>query len=417
MSPDQSNTNSTPETMRVAVLGSTGSIGTQTLDTITHLNMLHKQGQHPTHYEVVALAAGSNTTMLSEQSAQHPDALIGVSSASASSEPLDQRRLIHADDAPTRLVEETRPDLVVGAIVGIAGLASTLRSAELGINLALANKESLVAAGHLVTHAATQSGASILPVDSEHAGLWQCMLALMGPHYTPPTLNAPGSIRKVTLTASGGPFRDRSLESIEHATLQEALDHPTWSMGKKVSIDSATLMNKALELIEARWLFGLDSDQLDAVIHPQSAAHAFLETEDGSIVAHLGPTDMRCAIQHALTHPDRASMQPDPMDLARLGSLDFRAIDPDRFPAIGLAKSVIARGGSAGAVFNAANEAAVEAFLRNELNFGSITRIVSETLESFDCESAATLDEVLAVHQAAKDLANTLITKHSASRA
>lgn len=417
MSSDPTNTDHAPSTMRVAVLGSTGSIGTQTLESIAHLNELHDHGRHPTRYEIVALAASTNTEALAQQSGSHPTARIGVSSMGAPVDTLDQPRLIHAADAPTQLIEETRPDLVVGAIVGIAGLASTLRAVELGIDLALANKESLVAAGDLVTQAAARSGARIFPVDSEHAGVWQCMLALTGSDYAPPSLTAPSEIRKVTLTASGGPFRERSLESIEHASVQEALEHPTWSMGTKVSIDSATLMNKALELIEARWLFGLSADQLDAVIHPQSAVHAFIETTDGSVLAHLGPTDMRCPIQHALTHPDRAPMQPKPLNIAELGSLEFSAIDPERFPAIGLAKSVIQQGDSAGAVFNAANEAAVEAFLNGELKFGAITRVVSETLEQSESQPASTLDEILGLHHSTKRLTNQLITTHSASRA
>lgn len=395
--------------MRVAVLGSTGSIGTQTLDTIAHLNALHEQGVHPTRYDIVALAAGSNTVTLAQQSKLYPAAKIGVSSMEASVESLDQRRLIHSTDAPTTLIEETRPDLVVGAIVGIAGLASTLRAVELGIDLALANKESLVAAGDLVTQAAARSGARIFPVDSEHAGVWQCMLALTKSDYAPPSLSAPADIRMVTLTASGGPFRERSLESIENASVQEALNHPTWSMGQKVSIDSATLMNKALELIEARWLFGLGADQLDAVIHPQSAVHAFIETGDGSVLAHLGPTDMRCPIQHALTHPSRAPMQPKPLNLAELGSLDFSEINPERFPAIQIAKSVIKRGGSAGATLNAANEAAVEAFLSGRLSFGAITRVISETLDGYEVQPASTLEDILEVHHSTKRFVNQLI--------
>lgn len=417
MSSDPTNTDHAPTTMRVAVLGSTGSIGTQTLESIAHLNALHDQGLHPTRYEIVALAACANTETLAQQSGSHPSAKIGVSSMDASVDSLDQNLLIHADDAPTQLIEETRPDLVVGAIVGIAGLASTLCAVELGIDLALANKESLVAAGNLVTQAADRSGARIFPVDSEHAGVWQCMLSLTNLNYAPPSLTAPTEIRKVTLTASGGPFRERSLASVEHASVQEALDHPTWSMGTKVSIDSATLMNKALELIEARWLFGLRADQLDAVIHPQSAVHAFIETIDGSVLAHLGPTDMRCPIQHALTHPHRAPMQPKPLNIAELGSLDFSAIDPERFPAIELAKTVIQQGGSAGAVFNAANEAAVEAFLKGELGFGAITRVVAETLERSESTTASTLDEILNLHHSTKRLTNQLITTHSASRA
>ncbi len=394
--------------VRVAVLGSTGSIGTQTLETIKHLNALNSKGQHPTRYEVVALCANSDTTTLKSQANANPDATLGVCDLRADTSALDGPSVIHDPDAPKTLVEQTNPDLVIAAIVGIAGLPSTLRAAQLGINIALANKESLVAGGKLVTEAAVSSGASILPIDSEHAGLWQCLLSLNGPDYTPPS-SAQRSINRVTLTASGGPFRDQSLEDIQNATVEQALKHPTWSMGQKVSIDSATLMNKALELIEAHWLFGLSAEQLDAVIHPQSTVHAFVETIDGSTLAHLGPTDMRCPIQHALTHPDRAPLQSEPLDLTTLSSLDFTSIDPERFPAIGLAKRVISAGSSAGTVFNAANEAAVESFLNHQLRFGDITAIVKNTLDRYDHHAVDTLDAILDTHEQAKSIALDLI--------
>ncbi len=399
-----------PPTRRVAVLGSTGSIGTQTLDTIEHLNTLHKQGKHPTHYEVVALAARENTTILAQQSAAHPTAALGVCCPDTDTSTLDSSKLIHATDAPTTLVEQTQPDLIIASIVGIAGLPSTLRAAELGIDIALANKESLVAAGHLVTQAALSNNAALLPVDSEHAGLHQCLLALTSPHYTPPTQSPIPNIKSVTLTASGGPFRNATLDQIQHATPDQALNHPTWNMGKKVSIDSATLVNKGLELIEAHWLFGLSADQLDAVIHPQSTIHALVETNDASILAHLGPTDMRCPIQHALTHPNRAPAQTPSLDLAALGSLDFEPIDPARFPAINLAKRVIKQADSAGVVFNAANEAAVEAFLSNQINFGAITQIIERTLDQYTHHPIDTLDSVLQAHDRAMSIASEHIT-------
>ncbi len=399
-----------PPIRRVAVLGSTGSIGTQTLDTIEHLNTLHEQGRHPTHYEVVALAARENTAVLAQQSAAHPSATLGVCCPDADTSNLDQSKLLHATDAPTTLVEQTQPDLVLASIVGIAGLPSTLRAAELGIDIALANKESLVAAGHLVTKAAIENNAALLPVDSEHAGLHQCLLALTSPHYTPPTPSPIPNIKRVTLTASGGPFRTSTLEQINNATPDQALNHPTWNMGKKVTIDSATLVNKGLELIEAHWLFGLSADQLDAVIHPQSTIHALVETNDASILAHLGPTDMRCPIQHALTHPSRAQAQAPSLNLAALGSLDFEPIDPARFPAINLAKRVIEQADSAGVVFNAANEAAVEAFLSNQINFGAITQIIERTLDQYTHHPIDTLDSVLQAHDQAMSIASQHIT-------
>lgn len=388
---------------RVAVMGSTGSIGTQTLDTIAHLNTLCDKDLHPTRYEVVALAAGKDTATLAKQSAQHPEALLGVSCPDADTSVLNSTNLTHATNAPTQLVEQSNPDLVIASIVGIAGLPSSLRAAQLGINIALANKESLVAAGSLLTTTARDNNAALLPIDSEHAGLWQCLQALT--RENPPYKLAPASVQKVTLTASGGPFRNHSLEEIQNATPDQALKHPTWSMGKKVSIDSATLINKALELIEAHWLFALSADQLDAVIHPQSIVHALLQTNDHSILAHLGPTDMRCPIQHALTHPLRTTSQSTPLDLAQLGALEFQPIDPDRFPAINLAKQVIQTGNTAGVVFNAANETAVEAFLNDQIPFGDITTIITTTLNQYNHHPANNLDSVMTAHHAAKKIA------------
>jgi len=410
---------SSPQRLRVAILGSTGSIGTQTLETIAYLNDLNTKSKHPTRYEVVALCANQSVSKLAQQSSAFPDAILGLTDPDSEAGEFETSALIHHPDAATKLVEDTLPDLVIGAIVGIAGLSSTLRSAQLGINIALANKESLVAGGKIVTDAAFKSGAKILPIDSEHAGLWQCLLSLVGPGYAPPSATPPGSIRRVTLTASGGPFRNKTLPEIQNSTIEQALNHPTWTMGKKVSIDSATLMNKALELIEARWLFGLSADQLDAVIHPQSTVHAFVETVDGSVLAHMGPTDMRCPIQHALTHPLRAPAQSKPLDLATLCSLGFEPVDHDRFPAINLARHVISAGNdsgnSAGTVLNAANEAAVEAFLGSRIRFGAITTVVQDTLDRFDHCPAESLGNVLDIHNRAKSMAIDFI--HSGAAA
>ncbi len=414
MPADTSNPVPAPPLLRVAILGSTGSIGTQTLETIEHLNTLNAQGKHPTRYEVVAMCAHQNTAKLAQQAVAHPGATLGLTNPDSGTKDTDPSSLIHHPNAATTLIEDTRPDLVIGAIVGIAGLPSTLRAAQLGINIALANKESLVAGGRIVTGALFESGAKIYPVDSEHAGLWQCLLSLEGPNYAPPS-NALESIRRVTLTASGGPFLDRSLAEIQDATIEQALNHPTWTMGKKVSIDSATLMNKALELIEAHWLFGLSADQLDAVIHPQSTVHAIVETIDGSTLAHMGPTDMRCPIQHTLTHPNRAQSQARPLDITTLGSLDFKPISSTRFPAINIAKEVIRNGDSAGPVLNAANEAAVEAFLNKQIAFGAITTIVQSTLERFDHRAADSLETVLGIHDQAKAIATELINSSAAA--
>ena len=401
-----------PALRRIAILGSTGSIGTQTLAAINHLNQLHAQDLHPTRYEVVALCAHNNSQTLAMQAEDHASAKLGICDPGADTSQIHNAGLIHASDAPTQLIEHSNPDLVIAAIVGIAGLPSTLRAAELGIDIALANKESLVAGGSLVTKAAQQSGCTLLPIDSEHNGLWQCLQSLTD--QSPPFKSPIPDIQRVTLTASGGPFRDCTLSEIEHATPEQALNHPTWDMGAKVSIDSATLINKALKLIEAHWLFNLSADQLEAVIHPQSTIHALVQTHDHSVLAHLGPTDMRCPIQHALTHPLRAPSQSTPLDLPTLGSLDFLPIDPERFPAINLAKRVITEAQSTGVVLNAANEAAVDAFLDHRINFGSITNIISRTLDEYEHHDIDSLESIMESHNRAMSLARNTIDSFSA---
>jgi 1-deoxy-D-xylulose-5-phosphate reductoisomerase len=377
--------------LRIAILGSTGSIGTQTRAVIEHCNAIaaHKR------FEIVGLCAGSDARTLLEQA----DAL-GVRELALCDDqsPIDDggRNLRRGACAARRLIEDTQPDLVVGAIVGIAGLDSTLFAAQQGIDIALANKESLVAGGQLVIDAARASGARILPIDSEHAGVWQCLLAVLGRDYTPPQ-PIDESIHRITLTASGGAFRDWSRDEILRATPADALNHPNWSMGAKVTTDSASLMNKGLELIEAHHLFGIARDKLDAVVHPQSIVHAFVECADGSTIAQLGAPDMRCPIQHALCFPQRAQGVSDRLDLQTLSQLDFEPIDHERFPAVRIALDTISKGGTAGAILNAANEIAVEAFLNEHIRFGQITEIVRSTIDAVDTQPNATLD---AVHEA-----------------
>jgi len=393
-----------PETRRVAIMGSTGSVGTQPLRVIEHLNALCARGVHPTRYEVVALVAGRNARVLAAQADAHPGAVLGLCDAGADPGPLESGRLIHASDAATRVLDARDCDLVVASIVGIAGLPSTLRAAELGLDIALANKESLVAAGSLVTGAARRSGARLLPIDSEHAGLWQCVLALTAPDAAPP-MDLHGRIDRVTLTASGGALRDLSDADYARATAADALDHPTWDMGDKVTIDCATLMNKGLELIEAHHLFGIGADKLDAVIHPQSIVHALVRTRDASVLAHLGPTDMRCPIQHALTHPARCPAAPDPIDLTTIGSLDFRPIDPQRHPSIGLALRAIALGDGAGAVLNAANEVAARAFMRGDIALPRIASLAREMLDGASSDPVRSLDDALAIDERTRRVA------------
>jgi 1-deoxy-D-xylulose-5-phosphate reductoisomerase len=320
-------------------------------------------------------------------------------------------------------VREVECDLVISSIVGFAGLGATLAAVEMGVDVALANKETLVAAGSLVTDTARRTGSRLLPVDSEHSGVWQCLMGLpshplpVGEGGERPRGSEPGEgvlvppcalgseVRRVTLTASGGALRDWPLDQLQHATAKDALAHPTWSMGPKVTIDCASLMNKALELIEAHWLFGLKSDRLGAIIHPQSIIHAFVETSDGSVLAQLGAPDMRTPIQVALTHPDRAPVAPARLDVTKLASLDFRPIDEKRYPAYALAKRVMdapESKGSLGAIVNAANEEAVDAFMKGDIDFGAIAHAVRDAMDTIPARPIRSLADVLAADAEAR---------------
>jgi 1-deoxy-D-xylulose-5-phosphate reductoisomerase len=388
---------------RVIVLGSTGSIGTQTLEVIAHLNALTEHGKHNTRYEVVGLAAGSDHDTLFAQARS-----LGVRElalASAPTSPPEGINLRTGQDAPRQLVDDVECDLVVGAIVGIAGLPSVLRAVERGVDVALANKESLVAAGELVTHAAFESGARLLPLDSEHAGVWQCLAALDRHHPCPP-MHCTDCVSRVILTASGGAFRDKSRHQVEHATMDDALNHPNWDMGAKVTIDSATLMNKALELLEAHWLFGLPADRLGAVIHPQSIVHAMIECADASVIAQLGMPDMKAPIQYALCDGHRPPACAPRLDVTTMGSLDFMEIDPHRFPAIDLAMHAINAAGNTGAALNAANEFAVQAFMQGRLPFGQIDRCVAHVLASWKTNPIQRIEDVRDADARARALAD-----------
>ena len=282
-------------------------------------------------------------------------------------------------------------DWTMAAIVGIAGLKSAMAALSSGGTVALANKESLVSAGTLMTGAAKANGATLLPVDSEHNAVFQCF-----------DHAAPGSIRKVTLTASGGPFRDWSIEAMRAATPAQAVKHPNWSMGAKISVDSATLMNKGLELIEAYHLFPLPPQGFDAIIHPQSVVHALVDYIDGSVLAQLGTPDMRTPIAHSLAWPRRMATPCRPLDLAAVGRLDFMAPDPERFPALGIARDVLTAGGARPAILNAANEIAVAAFLAGRIGFLDIALIVRKVLDRYDPPAPASLDDVFAIDAEAR---------------
>ncbi|MBL9031410.1 MAG: 1-deoxy-D-xylulose-5-phosphate reductoisomerase [Phycisphaerae bacterium] len=406
-----------PEPRRVILLGSTGSIGTQTLEVIDHLNSLHAQGLWPARFRVVGLSAHSNASLLAAQARRFAVRDLALATPPPSDADFAEHVLRRGPDAPERLVRQVDADLVVAAMSGVAGLPSTLAAVELGRDLALANKEALVAAGELIVPAARRTGSRLLPVDSEHSAVWQLLAPLLLPSPASPTppaaprvqvplpLSTPFAppvsleplVARVMLTASGGPFRTWTKDQLQHATPAQALNHPTWSMGRKITIDSASLMNKALELIEAHWLFGLPPDRLDAIIHPQSIVHAMIEHADGALLAQLAAPDMRLPIQHALTFPVRAPASARRLDLASLSRLHFEPVDPERFPALDLARAAMARGTGpgAGATLNAANEAAVEAFIAGRVPFPRIASLVAEALDSLPAAPIHSLSDVL----------------------
>ncbi|MBI4898822.1 MAG: 1-deoxy-D-xylulose-5-phosphate reductoisomerase [Actinobacteria bacterium] len=349
---------------RVLILGATGSIGQQALDVV----------QRNDELTVVGLSAGTKWEQLVELARQHGVSRIALAdeyAAAKASESWTGGDVLSGPDGLIRLIAETECDIVLNALVGSAGLGPTIAALGEGIDLALANKESLVVGGDLVTQLAEGTGAQLLPVDSEHSALFQLVAG-----------ERPGTVDKLVLTASGGPFRGRSKSDLAAVTVEQALDHPTWKMGGKITIDSATLMNKGLEVIEAHHLFGFDYDAIDVIVHPQSIIHSLIQLNDGSTLAHLGYPDMRVPISYALNHPSREDVPLRPLDLAELGSLTFEQPDRDAFPCLRIAEAAGRAGGSAPCVMNAANEVAVEAFLRGEIPFNGIPALIERTLET-----------------------------------
>ncbi len=348
---------------RLAILGSTGSIGVQALDVISR-----SSGE----LRVVALSAASAWEPLLEQARQLGVRRIALSdpdAAALAAESWTEGEVLAGPDGLVRLITESECDMVLNAIVGSAGLVPTVAALGEGIDLALANKESLVVGGELVTALAEATGAAIIPVDSEHSALHQLLAS-----------ERPGTVDRLILTASGGPFRGRSRFELEEVTVEQALAHPTWEMGGKITIDSATLMNKGLELIEAHYLFGTPYEQIDVVVHPQSIIHSLVQLCDGATLAHLGYPDMRVPISHALHFPERVDVPVRPLDLVELGSLTFEAPDPDTFGCLRLAREAAITGGTAPCTLNAANEVAVHAFLAGRLRFLEIAAVIEETL-------------------------------------
>ena len=348
---------------RVAILGATGSIGRQAIEIVA---------AHP-ELELCALQSGS--TPLDELAAQH-----AVEHAQVGGDPV-------------HLLERSVPDIVLNAVVGFAGVRATLWALEQGVTLALANKESLVAAGGLALAAQERGGGLLLPVDSEHSALHQCLEG-----------RDRASVAGLVLTASGGPFRGRTRDELADVTAEQALAHPTWHMGPKITVDSATLANKGLELIEAHWLFGLPYDAIEVVVHPSSIVHSLVRLRDGALLAHLGLPDMRVPISYALTYPSRSATPVPQLPLEGL-TLAFEAVDDDAFPLLGLARSAGERGGTAPCAYNAANEVAVAAFLEGRLAFADIASVVEETLARVDGAPARDLDELVAADDEARRLA------------
>ncbi|MCC6579365.1 MAG: 1-deoxy-D-xylulose-5-phosphate reductoisomerase [Phycisphaeraceae bacterium] len=381
-------------TRRLIILGSTGSIGVNTLDVVAHLNATREQrqaaglsGRHDGYVQVVGLAAGRNVRKLVEQARAFAVTTVAVADAQAAEavrQALPDVRVFAGEDAALKLVEQVPCDEIIAAVVGSAGLPATLRAAEQGKLIGLANKETLVAAGALVTPTVRRCNARLLPVDSEHSAIFQCLEG-----------QPRQAVKRIVLTASGGPFRKATKQQMDNATVDEALNHPTWRMGPKITIDSATMMNKALEIIEAHWLFDLPATKIDVIIHPQSIAHSFVEFEDNSILAQMGPPDMRTPIQYALTYPDRPVGCSRAMDWSKLGTLEFEPPDHDRFGALKLAYDVIEAGGTAGAVFNGANEAAVAAFLAGRIRFGRIVQLAAEALSAIPARPVDSLAAAL----------------------
>jgi 1-deoxy-D-xylulose-5-phosphate reductoisomerase len=369
---------------RILIVGSTGSIGTQALDVV----------ERNAELEVVGLAAASSWELLLEQAAAHGVTRVALADPDAAARASEHSKVevLRGPEGLVELITDTECDLVLNALVGSAGLGPTVAALGEGVDLALANKESLVVGGELVTALAEATSAQLLPVDSEHSALHQLIAG-----------ERPGTVDRLVLTASGGPFRGRT--DLESVTREEALAHPTWDMGGKITIDSATLMNKGLELIEAHHLFGVPYERIDVVVHPQSIIHAMVHLNDGASLAHLGYPDMRVPISYALNHPDRVDVPVRSLDLVELGALTFEAPDLDAFPCLRLAREAAEAGGTAPCVLNAANEVAVHAFLAGDLSFTGIARVIESTLYELPARPVRHFSDLYAADAEAREVA------------
>ena len=380
------------------MLGSTGSIGTKVLDVVRR-----SKGR----FSVKGLAAGENVELLAEQVRQFRPEVVSVMTAELADQVRSMTgfadtRVLYGKEGYKAVATVDGADLVVSAMVGAAGLIPTLAALEAGKDVALANKESLVTAGSLVTSLAREKGAAIIPIDSEHSAIFQCLRGY-----------PKKDVRRIVLTASGGPFKDRDIDELARVTPEEAVRHPRWSMGAKISVDSATLMNKGLEVIEARWLFDIPVDRIDVVVHPQSIVHSMVEFIDGSVLAQMGIPDMRVPIAYALAWPGRLEMDLPSLNLVESHSLVFEMPHWEKFPCLGLAYNAARKGGTATTALNAANEAAVEAFLQKRMGFTAIHEVVREVIEAFPVEDIRDIDDVLKADAMARLRAEGIILEKS----
>lgn len=388
----------------ITVLGSTGSIGNSTLALVR---------AHPEQFKVYALVAGRNLDLLIQQALEFQPEVVGISDESEFASLRDalcqtRTRVVAGQDACDALAGD-KVDLVVAGIVGLAGLASVHAAVTAGNVIALANKESLVSAGSIICDMAARKGARLLPLDSEHSAIFQCWSGWSGHQTEVGTPQDLTGVSHICLTASGGPFRERPLNSFESITRGEAVAHPNWKMGQKISVDSATMMNKGLEVIEAAWLFDMQPDQIEVVIHPQVVIHGLVYFRDGSVIGQLGSADMRTPISYAMAWPDRLNWNPEPLNLLKIGRFDFIDVDPQRYPCYTLARQALSDGGAMPAVLNAANEVAVGAFLEDRLSFSRIADIVKATLEQQFDGDVSSIAAVLDLDGRARQIANDLI--------
>ncbi|TFE24394.1 1-deoxy-D-xylulose-5-phosphate reductoisomerase [Cohnella luojiensis] len=364
---------------KIAVLGSTGSIGTQTLDVIS---------RQPEDFQVVGLAAGNNVSLLLEQARKFQPQWVSAANEALADQLRAELpagvRVVSGEAGLTEIAGHSGADYVVCALVGSLGLKSTLAAIEAGADIGLANKESLVTAGHLVMDRARRKGISILPVDSEHSAIFQCLNGESGK-----------AVKRLMITASGGSFRNLGRDQLQNVTVEDALKHPNWSMGAKITIDSATMVNKGLEVIEAHWLFDLPYDRIDVVLHPESIVHSMVEFVDTSVMAQLGNPDMRVPIQYALTFPERKASPASPLDLLKQGTLHFKPMDFERYPCMRMAYEAGRAGGTSPTVFSAANEIAVARFLRGEISFLAIEEIIEKVLSRHTVAASPSLEVIL----------------------